>query len=96
MAALERAARRGQAAAQYRGDDAAVAAGHLPLRERMLRMAREPGVVHALDRRVLLEEARDGERVAQWRSMRSASVLMPRSVRNESNGPGTPPTAFCR
>ena len=27
-------------------------------------MARQPGVVHAFDRRVLLEEARDGERVA--------------------------------
>ena len=33
---------------------------------------------------------------ADWRSMRSASVLTPRSARNESNGPGIAPTAFCR
>src|SRR5438477_6602846 len=34
--------------------------------------------------------------LAQCRSMRSARVLMPRRVRNASNGLGTLPTAFCR
>ena len=33
---------------------------------------------------------------AQCRSMRSASVLRPRSARKESNGPWIAPTAFCR
>ena len=32
--------------------------------------------------------------LAQCRSMRTASVLMPRSVSQASNGPGTPPAAF--
>ena len=34
--------------------------------------------------------------LAQWRSMRSASVLTPRSARKLSNGPAMAPTAFCR
>ncbi len=78
--------------AQHGGDDAAVAARHLPLRERVLRMALQARVVHALDLRVRLAgTARSRARCAQCRSMRSASVLMPRSVRNESNGPGHAP-----
>src|SRR5579859_7015379 len=31
-----------------------------------------------------------------WRSMRTASVLVPRRTRKESIGPGTAPMAFCR
>src|SRR4029077_17840149 len=63
LALLERAARGPESAAQHRGDDAAVAARHLALRQRMLRVAGEPRVVDALDLRLLLQELRDGERV---------------------------------
>ena len=60
-------------------------------------MAREPGI----DARARPSDASRARRrcacaLPQWRSMRSASVLMPRSVRKQSNGLGTPPTAFCR
>src|SRR5262249_52741554 len=63
VAALEGAARRLEAAAQHRPHDSAVAGLHLPPGERVLRVALETGVVDALDRRVLLEELRDRERV---------------------------------
>src|SRR5918996_899355 len=33
--------------------------------------------------------------LSQWRSMRTASVLSPRSTRKQSNGEGTAPAAFC-
>src|SRR5215469_5462042 len=62
-AVLERAACRLEAATQLRGDDAAVAAGHLSPRERVLRVAGKSRVMHALDARMLLEELRDRERV---------------------------------
>ena len=34
--------------------------------------------------------------LSQWRSMRTASVLTPRSVRKQSSGAGTAPSEFCR
>src|SRR4030081_873071 len=62
-AALEHAARRLEAPAQYRRDDAAETTRHLSLGERVLRMTRQPRVVHALDLGLLFEELRDGERI---------------------------------
>src|ERR1700719_2483758 len=62
-AALERAARALEAAAHYRRDDTAETTGHLSPGERVLRMTRQPRVVHALDLGVLFEELRDGERI---------------------------------
>src|SRR5437588_13029527 len=62
-AALERAARRVQPPAQHRRDDAAEAARHLRPRERVLRVARQPRVVDALDLRLMLEELRDRDHV---------------------------------
>src|SRR5256885_5291206 len=62
-AALERTARALEAAAQYRGDDTAETTRHLSPGKRVLRMTRQPRVVHALDLGMLLQELRDGERI---------------------------------
>src|SRR5256885_6573112 len=48
-AALERTARALEAAAQYRGDDTAETTRHLSPGKRVLRVTRQPRVVHALD-----------------------------------------------
>src|SRR5437762_8630847 len=48
-AALERAARALEPAAQYRGDDTAETTRHLSPGKRVLRVTRQPRVVHALD-----------------------------------------------
>ena len=79
------------------GDHAAEAV-HLPLRQRVLRMARQAGI----DARVsivgwrLEPLRRSPARSRSARCMRSGSVFRPRSARKLSNGPCTPPTAFCR
>src|SRR2546423_15252372 len=62
-AAPEHAARRLEAPAQYRGDDTAETTRHLRPGERVLRMTRQPRVVHALDLGLLFQELRDGERI---------------------------------
>src|SRR5256885_14865330 len=62
-AALERTARALEAAAQYRGDDTAETTRHLSPGKRVLRVTRQPRVVHALDPGMLLQELRDGERI---------------------------------
>src|ERR1700693_5995827 len=62
-AALERAARALEAPAHYRRDATAETTGHLSLGERVLRMTRQPRVVHALDLGMLFEELRDGARL---------------------------------
>src|SRR2546430_12450641 len=64
MTALEHAPCIIEAAAQHRGHNAPVAAGHLPLRERVLRVTREPGVVDTLDARMALQKLGDRQRVA--------------------------------
>src|SRR5581483_5950413 len=63
MAALEHAARIVERSLQYGSHYPAVAARHLPARERMLRMTLQPGVVHALDLGMACEKLRDGERI---------------------------------
>src|SRR5213082_16222 len=63
MAALEHAARALEPAAQYRGDDTAETTRHLSPGKRVLRVTRQPRVVHALDPGMLLQELRDGERI---------------------------------
>ena len=62
LAALEHA-QRGAFAALHDRRHHAAARGHLAQRERMLRVAREPRVVHAFDLRMLREPLRDRERV---------------------------------
>ena len=58
--------------------------------------AGEPGVEHALDRRVGVEELGDRRAFSQCWRIRSASVFMPRRTSQPSNGPGTAPSDFCR
>ena len=50
-------------AAKHRRHDSTVTAGHLPLRQRVLRMAVETRVVDSLDLRVLFQEPRYRQRI---------------------------------
>src|SRR5882757_10706589 len=59
VAAFQHAACIVEAAAQDGSYDTAVTAGHLPLCQRMLRMAFEAGVVHPLDFRMAFQELRN-------------------------------------
>src|SRR3970040_113827 len=64
LAALEEAARGGQAALQHGGHHPAVAPAHLARRAQVLRMAGEAGIDDALDPRVLLQKLGDAHGVA--------------------------------
>ena len=46
--------------------------------------------------RVRLEEGSDRRAFSQCWRMRTASVLIPRSTSQQSNGPGMAPSDFCR
>src|SRR5256884_7243869 len=67
MAALEHGARALEPAAQYRGDDTAETTRHLSPGKRVLRVTRQPRVVHALDPGMPFQELRDGERSEERR-----------------------------
>src|SRR5205085_4402355 len=67
-AALERTARALEAAAQYRGDDTAETTRHLSPGKRVLRVTRQPRVVHALDPGMLLQELRSEEHTSELQS----------------------------
>src|SRR6185436_9417713 len=62
LESLEEMPRFGEPAFQEERHDAAAARGHLPARERVLRVRREPRVKHPLDARVALQPACDLER----------------------------------
>src|ERR1700726_4252163 len=62
LAAFQNSARVVDIAAQYRRDDAAVAALHLLARKLVLRMARKDGVIHPLDLRMARKVVRNRER----------------------------------
>ena len=65
---------------QARGAGHAVDLAHLARDQRVLRMLGQARVADPADLRMRCEEARDGERVAQCRSIRSGSVSTPCSI----------------
>ena len=69
---------------------------HLALRDLVAGMARQPRVEHLLDAWCDSRYSAIRRAFSQWRSMRTARVFSPRSTSHESNGPGTPPSDFCR
>ncbi len=74
--------------------DHASEVAHLPPSDVVVGMFREAGIVYAGDLRLLFQPDCEARASAQWRSMRTDRVLMPRSTSHASNGPGTPPAAF--
>ena len=61
------------------------------------RMRRQAGIEDALDARVPLEpRRRPPSRSRSAGACARASVLIPRSTSQQSNGPGTAPSDFCR
>ena len=70
---------------------------HLALRERVLRMRSQAGVVHARDLRLLLEPVRQRERAARSAAPCAAPASSRRAARGSCRtGPAIAPTAFCR
>ncbi len=79
------------------GRDHAAEGAHLLLRQRVLGVARQTrDRTRGAPWDAVPARRRSASADAQWRSIRNASVLRPRSARNESNGPWMAPTAFCR
>src|SRR5205814_9945548 len=83
-AALERTARALEAAAQYRGDDTAETTRHLSPGKRVLRVTRQPRVVHALDPGMPFQELRDGERSEERRVGKECRSRWPPYVNHNS------------
>ena len=70
-----------KAAFDFKGDNAAEPAVHLPGRRLVPGMVFKAGVVDAFDGGMPCEEARDAQAFSQWRSTRRGSVFMPRMMR---------------
>ena len=71
-------------------------AAHLPRGDLVARVVGQPGEEDALHGRVPARKAATACAFSEWRSMRMASVLRPRRTSQQSNGPGTAPSDFCR
>ena len=69
---------------------------HLARRDVVARVAGQARIEDSLDGRVLLEEGGDPPAFSQCARIRTASVFSPRRTSQQSNGPGMPPSDFCR
>ena len=91
---LQEPARAARALREHEADHPAEAA-RLLLLQLVLRVLRKPRIDDLLDLRMRSSHSAIARAFVSWRSMRTCSVFVPRSVSNESIG-GTAPTAFCR